>query len=242
MLRHIQAEMFQWLVKGALFLACITRGGIWSGGSLASPVLGLYWLCEILMWRQPEISTSVCFNPDVSGLPWIQHHTLFSFFRAMEWNICLDGYYHLLTADLQWNCLAPQPSEVQSTFLGHEGTWVCEKSGCLGEKSSSFRWYVDHSERCSSHHPYFFITVLDGEFLPASLLCFFPIACVHFRRIFSVLQEKLWENMDERTISTLVIFSDPSLQSSYEYLSQLSLSRFKAPPNPSPGFFSVEME
>lgn len=39
----------------ALFLACITTGGICSGGGLASPVLRSYWWCEILMWRQPEI-------------------------------------------------------------------------------------------------------------------------------------------------------------------------------------------
>lgn len=117
----------------ALILACITRGGIWSDGGLASPVLGLYWWCEILLWRQPEINTSVYFKPDVSGLPWIQHHTLFSFFPAVEWNTCLDSYYHLLIADFPWDCLAPPPSEVQSTFFGHEGTWVCQKTGCLGE-------------------------------------------------------------------------------------------------------------
>lgn len=58
-------------VKGSpvLFLVYIARGNIWSGGGSAWPVLGLYWWCEILNWRQPERNTSGYFNPEISGLP-----------------------------------------------------------------------------------------------------------------------------------------------------------------------------
>lgn len=60
--------------------------------------------------------------------------------------------------------------------------WVCQKAGCLGEKSSNFWWYVDHSEIYSSRHSYFFITVLRGEFPPASLLCFFSHLLCSFQK------------------------------------------------------------
>lgn len=203
----------------ALFLACIARGGIWSGRGFVWPILGLYWWWEILKTAREK----------------------YSFFPNMEQSTPLDCYYHLLTADFTWSCLAPQPSEFQSAFLVHLEICVCQKTGCLVEKSSNLWWYVHHSEIYSTRHPYFFGTMLRGEFPSASLPCLFShLLCSFQKNLKYVLQEQLRENMEGRTISTLVILSDPFLQSGRALMNtsgQLGLSRFKVSPNPIPGPF-----
>lgn len=56
---------------------------------------------------------------------------------------------------------------------------ITSPCGDLGMPEHQLPWgrgfwrYVDHSGIHSSCHPYFFITVLRGQFPPASLLCFF---------------------------------------------------------------------
>lgn len=74
-------------------------------------------------------------------------------------------------------------------------------------------------------------TSSSAVFFPPLLVFISEEFCLSFRSNCG----KTW--MRGRSASTLVILSYLLLQSSYEYLSQLSLSRFKAPPNPSQGNF-----
>lgn len=228
----------------ALILACITRGGIWSGGGLASPVLGLYWWCEILLWRQPEINTSVYFKPDVSGLPWIQHHTLISFFPSR-------GVEYLLRQLLPSpDCGLPMRLSCSSALRG--SVYIFWPWGDLGMpedwlpwgKSSSFRWYVDHSERCSSRHPYFFITILASEFLPASLLWFFPHLLCSFQKNFvcpsgTTVGKHGWEDYQHPCDFVRLVTSKLSWISQPAKPAQVQST---SKPRSRIFFFSVEME
>lgn len=224
----------------ALFLACIARGSIWSGGGFAWPVLGVYWWWEILDWRQPERNTSGYFNLEIFGWPWTQHHTLFSFFPTTEWSTPLDSYYHLLTVDFLWSCLAPQPSEVQSVSLDHVEIWVWQKAGCLGEKSSNFWWYVNHSE-IQLTPPLLLRNYVEG-WIPTSFSAMFLFPSLvfileEFSQSFRNNCGKTWRGGLSTSLwfCQILCFRVGELwripQTSW------SLSRFKASPKPSPGFF-----